>query len=263
MTTAKANGRSGAGPSAGSDVPGVSERARARGKGSRRGARGRSLSREEIVAAALDLAETSGESALSMRRIGDQLGVDATAFYRHFRDKDELLVAMFDQILAMQIGPVTALTQDAGWRARLELMAEVCWESQRRYPVTFGITFARVTGGEAELTLVKFILGALSQTGLPPRDIVRAYRTFVESMLGMCGMQANVDSLDPEYRARDVAGWSRIYAAVPEAGFPGARRLGAELAQVSDEETYSLMVGAVLDWVEGTIAAHRSTATLA
>ena len=47
------------------------------------------LNREVICAAALELAAETGSPDVSMRALGDRLGVDATAVYRHFADKDD------------------------------------------------------------------------------------------------------------------------------------------------------------------------------
>ena len=58
------------------------------------------LSREGILDAYIRLADAEGPEAVSLRRLGAELGVDATAVYRHFRDKDALLEAVADRLLA-------------------------------------------------------------------------------------------------------------------------------------------------------------------
>ena len=50
--------------------------------------------RERIVEEARDLYLTGGLSALSMRKVADRVGVSATALYRHFDDKESLLIAV-------------------------------------------------------------------------------------------------------------------------------------------------------------------------
>ncbi|GIF25638.1 AcrR family transcriptional regulator [Actinoplanes tereljensis] len=56
------------------------------------------LSREGIVAAAIDLADRDGLAGFSMRRLAQHLGVDAMSIYYHVRDKDTLLAAMTDAV---------------------------------------------------------------------------------------------------------------------------------------------------------------------
>ena len=57
------------------------------------------LSREVIVDAYLRVSEAEGTGDISLRRLGSELGVDPTAVYRHFRDKDEILVVASDRLL--------------------------------------------------------------------------------------------------------------------------------------------------------------------
>ena len=53
--------------------------------------------RQRLLAAALELVEEEGVEALSMRRLAARVGVSATALYRHFADKDELLQHLVDE----------------------------------------------------------------------------------------------------------------------------------------------------------------------
>ena len=58
------------------------------------------LTREAIVAAAIELADTDGLEAVSMRRLGQRLAVDPMSLYNHVGDKDDLLDAMADAVVA-------------------------------------------------------------------------------------------------------------------------------------------------------------------
>ena len=71
------------------------------------------LSRDVIVDAYLRLVEAEDNDSVSLRRLGSELGVDPTAVYRHFRDKDDILTAAADRLLA----EVTdGLELSGGWR---------------------------------------------------------------------------------------------------------------------------------------------------
>ena len=60
------------------------------------------LSRERVLRAAVDLADRGGIESLSMRKLGQELGVDAMALYRHVRDKDDLL----DGVVEVVVGEI-------------------------------------------------------------------------------------------------------------------------------------------------------------
>src|SRR6185436_4284211 len=57
------------------------------------------LSRDRILRAGLELADGSGVEALTMRRLGDELGFEAMSLYRHVANKDDLLDGMLDLVL--------------------------------------------------------------------------------------------------------------------------------------------------------------------
>ena len=57
------------------------------------------LSRDRILQAALELADTAGVESLTMRRLGDELGYEAMSLYRHVANKGDLLDGMLDLVL--------------------------------------------------------------------------------------------------------------------------------------------------------------------
>src|SRR3954468_4373196 len=58
------------------------------------------LSRERIVAAALEVVDEQGIEALSMRKLGQTLGYEAMSLYNHVANKDDLLDGILDLVLA-------------------------------------------------------------------------------------------------------------------------------------------------------------------
>ncbi|GAA2132574.1 GntR family transcriptional regulator [Kitasatospora kazusensis] len=89
------------------------------------------LSRDRIVRAAIDVADTEGLAALSMRRVATELGVATMALYRHVQGKDELVLLMVDSVLGEEAYPEEP---PEGWRAMLELGARLQWRVFRRHP---------------------------------------------------------------------------------------------------------------------------------
>jgi AcrR family transcriptional regulator len=77
------------------------------------------LTRDTVVTAAIALADEEGLEAVSLRRLGERLGVSAMAPYRHVRDKDDLLDAMADELYGRLELPDPA----SGWWDGLARMA--------------------------------------------------------------------------------------------------------------------------------------------
>ncbi len=73
------------------------------------------LDRERILDAAAEIVGNEGLPALTMRRIGAELGADPTAVYRHFRNKQEMLTELANRLFATE----AELDPDAPWQDRL------------------------------------------------------------------------------------------------------------------------------------------------
>lgn len=208
------------------------------------------LTRDGILAAAVEVIERDGPGALSMRRLGAELGVDATAFYRHFRDKDDLVLACYERVTEALTEAIHAVADDESWRGRLWRLARATWDLSTHYPATFSLGFARTTGGSTERELVEFILDALTRTGLPREQVVLYYRMFGDAVLSLSGMNAVLASLDPDQRAKDAVAWSGISALWRAPEYPAARQHATELLAVEDREIFEATVNALLDSIE-------------
>ncbi|MFG2110873.1 TetR/AcrR family transcriptional regulator [Micromonospora chersina] len=168
-----------------------------------------SLSREVILETAMRLADSEGATFLTLTRLGRALGADPTALYRHFRNKDELLLAMGDQIMAEAVAGI-----EPG-RTWVDTLRSAAWSMRRAYlarPALGAQSAARFTGGDAEMQLVHTIIGELTKAGIEPEEAARHCRAFAEVVLGHIGITATLLSLSPEQQALDVAIGMRVYA---------------------------------------------------
>ncbi|MFE4216638.1 TetR/AcrR family transcriptional regulator C-terminal domain-containing protein [Streptomyces sp. NPDC056844] len=89
------------------------------------------LTLDRIVRTAIDIADTEGLQALSMRGVAARLGVAAMSPYRYVTGKDDLILLMADTAFGEQTYPATP---PDGWRARLELGARTLWSLHRLHP---------------------------------------------------------------------------------------------------------------------------------
>jgi DNA-binding transcriptional regulator YhcF (GntR family) len=88
------------------------------------------LSRERIVRAAIEVADTEGLAALSMRGVASRLGVAVMSPYRYVDGKDDLVLLMADAAYGEETYPAEP---PEGWRARMELGARTLWTLHRRH----------------------------------------------------------------------------------------------------------------------------------
>jgi DNA-binding transcriptional regulator YhcF (GntR family) len=89
------------------------------------------LTLDRIVRTAIDIADTEGLSALSMRGVAARLGVAAMSPYRYVPSKDDLVLLMADAAFGEESYPADAPEQ---WRSRIELGARTLWALFRRHP---------------------------------------------------------------------------------------------------------------------------------
>jgi len=119
------------------------------------------LTRDRVLEAAVEFADREGIVALSMRRLAQELGVEAMSLYTHVRSKDDLLDGMVEVIVA----EIPIRPDPAGWKASLRgtvLSARTVLLRHRWAPA---VIETRVTPGPAMLRHYDVVIGILRQGG--------------------------------------------------------------------------------------------------
>lgn len=130
----------------------------------------RTLTVEQIVEAAVALADAEGIDNVSMRRVAERLGVGAMSLYRYVPSKAELLDLMLDTIHAEQ-AEATAPADDESWRARLAWHARQSRALIQRHPWMLQVRMGqRPPLGPNILTVFNAQLGAVKDLGLTPAE---------------------------------------------------------------------------------------------
>lgn len=104
------------------------------------------LSKERVLSAATALADADGLSAVTMRRLASELGVEAMSLYHHVPSKDALLDGLVDSIVAeidVAVGRKTPADED--WRAALRARCLSAREVMLRHPWAPGLIGSRST----------------------------------------------------------------------------------------------------------------------
>src|SRR6202035_2494842 len=105
------------------------------------------LSRERVLLAAVAFADEHGIASLSMRKLGDVLGVEAMSLYNHVANKDELLDGMVDLVF----GEIDLPADGGGWKAAMRERAQSARRALRRHPWAIALMSTRTSPGPATL----------------------------------------------------------------------------------------------------------------
>jgi AcrR family transcriptional regulator len=186
------------------------------------------LSLERIVRAALEIADSEGLAAASMRRIAHELGVATMSLYRYVPGKDELVHLIVGAALAEEQLPSSPAD---GWRAGLEVSARLQWNGYRKHPWlanAMSITRPQLLPGAMAHT--EWILQALRGLALSLELSLVVAVTLIGYVRGVA---VNIEA---ESQAEQDTGLSTAaYLAAQEAGFRSILDGGAfpMLARVS------------------------------
>jgi AcrR family transcriptional regulator len=139
-------------------------------------------SREEVAAAAIELADAEGIEALSMRKVAARLGAGTTSLYRSVSNKDDILDLMVDAILRRYEPPPAT----GDWRADLRALADATRHTMLRHPWLAVVVAARPSLGPGSLRWMEAWLTALDDHGLDADEMLigaMTVQTFVNGVV--------------------------------------------------------------------------------
>jgi AcrR family transcriptional regulator len=158
----------------------------------------RGLSRERIVAAAIELVEAEGLGALSMARLAERLGCGTMSLYRHVVNKNELVTFM----LSTAPDPPPAPADPSDWRGALSDWANGLWDVYHRHPWVLQTASAGPPADPGQLAWLDAGLAALGATGLAERDKLAAVMAILHYVRGAAALDIEAAGVEgPEYPA--------------------------------------------------------------
>jgi AcrR family transcriptional regulator len=125
------------------------------------------LTKSAVVGRALEMTDQDGVDALTIRRLATELGVTPMALYWHFRSKDELLVALCEQIWA-EID--LDVDQSAPWPDQLRAMLGSLVGVLRAHPSGPQLILAHEKEGTASMRAAELALSLLRGVGFSPEQ---------------------------------------------------------------------------------------------
>ena len=129
------------------------------------------LSRERVLRAALALADGGGAEAVSMRRLGQALGVEAMSLYKHVADKEAILDGISDLVMEEVLVP----SAGPGWRASVRRSAISAHEALKRHPWAGIVLESRLNPGPARLRYLEAVVGVLRGAGFDTMTVAHAF----------------------------------------------------------------------------------------
>ena len=183
------------------------------------------LSRERILATALAIVDREGLDAISMRRLGEELGVEAMSLYNHVANKADLLDGIFETVLAELPPP----RRTSSWVSSLRGGARGLRAVLRVHPAVIPMFAARPAVTPGSLAHVEAALSALRTAGFSNHDALSVFQIVVAYAVGHTA-QAHAPA----------------YAQLDKAQFPAVREVAAGLAHHDLDREFNIGLEALI-----------------
>jgi AcrR family transcriptional regulator len=138
------------------------------------------LTRERVLAAAIELADRDGIESISMRKLAQELGVEAMSLYTHVRNKNDLLDGLADAV----IGQIPTSTDGADWKASLRQMVLAARRVVLSHPWAPRAVQAQTAPGPAALHYINAVIGILRDGGFSIAQTHHALHILGSRLLG-------------------------------------------------------------------------------
>lgn len=153
------------------------------------------LGREDVVHGAVAYIDEHGIQALTMRRLGASLGVEAMALYRHIGGRDELVAAVVHQVIDDLFNDTLMTAEPNSWEDYLQHVANALRNLALEHPKIFPLVATHPPEAPwlrpplRSLRWVDHFLASLRGFGFSDSAAVDAYKTFTNFLLGALLLQ--------------------------------------------------------------------------
>lgn len=138
------------------------------------------LSRERVLRAAVDLADSRGIESLSMRRLAQELGVEAMSLYHHVANKNDILSGIADMVVDEYELPAPS----PDWKASVRRTAISAHRVLLRHPWAANLLLAGTAPSFARLRYMDALLGTLRGAGFSAEMTDHAYHALDSHIMG-------------------------------------------------------------------------------
>jgi hypothetical protein len=155
------------------------------------------LNRQRALSTAVALADTEGLGSLSMRKLAQELGVEAMSLYHHVANKEDILDGMVDVVFA----EIELPSEGTEWKTAMRQRAESARAALTRHPWAISIMDSRSSPGPATLRHHDAVIGSCRKAGFSVKMAAHAFSLIDSYIYGFVLQEVNLpfdDSMDLE-----------------------------------------------------------------
>lgn len=146
------------------------------------------LSRDRVLQAAIALADGGGIESLSMRKLAQELGVEAMSLYHYVSGKDDIL----DEIVEIVIGEIDLAPGGSDWKATMRRSAISAYEVLLRHSWACSLILSRAGVRPARMRYMESILWRLRQAGFSTAMTHHGYHALDSHIMGFTMWEAGI-----------------------------------------------------------------------
>jgi AcrR family transcriptional regulator len=221
-----------------------------------------SRSVDEVVLAAIGIADAEGLPAVSMRRVADAFGLSPMSLYTYVPSKAELLDLMLDRVAGEIEEPGPSLQ---GWRAKLEHQARQRWALAQRHPWIMQVSAHRPPLGPNVLATAEAALRAIDGVGLDDREMQLVSGVIANYVRGAVRAAFEAREVEEQSGITDQQWWARnaelLEGLIEPAHYPTTVRVGESNKEqgLDPQHHFEFGLQRVLDGIEVFIADRGSS----
>ena len=146
------------------------------------------LTRDQVLRAAIGMADESGLESLTMRKLGEAVGVETMSLYNHVANKDDMIDGMIDVVF----GEIDLPSADAEWSSAMRGRATSVRDVLSRHRWAIGLMESRTHPGPANLRHHDAVLGSLVAAGFSIDQAAHAYSVLDSYVYGFAQTQLSL-----------------------------------------------------------------------
>ena len=199
------------------------------------------FTKDAIAAAALQLVDEAGLSALSMRSLAAALGTGPMTVYNYVADK----AGLEELVVAAVVAEVRVPEPTDDWKQDAYAIADAMWQGIRAYPAAIPLVFTRRTALATGFAVADALIGALERAGLADRDRLAAFH----AVLGFVVGAAQAELAGPFTRGGTAGETAARIGSVAGHEHAHIEALSAVATQISVEEDFDRGLRMLLDGI--------------